>query len=651
MATTKTPRIIRPGDPQPRIEPWWDAEDPETLVRQMYSTVTFIEKDQKRRRDRNLMCMRLYGNMDYMGTGPFSYTRTNSDTLPDNRVKLNICSSMVDTVGAKISKMKPKVTFLTSGGDFSVREKAKKLQKFVIGAFYENDIYTKHKAMFRDSTVWDIGAIKHYIEGRKICSERVFASELYVDLSDAMYGNPSHMYHVKYVDKRMLAKQFPKARTAIMESTGVIAADTALTSQLTLEQNNEYCIVIEGWRKATKKGRNDGRHVIATNKVVLVDEKYSKDYFPFTFDRWSPGLMGFYGQSLVDRLIGNQIEINKMLRVIQRSFHLGSSFKVFLEYGSKVAKEHLNNDIGSIVFYQGTKPDYYVPQTVHAEYFRHLEWLVKSSYEEAGISQLSAQAKLPTGLDGGSGKAIREYNDLETERFILQAQEYESTFMETARIYIDLARDIGDYAVTAESKRFMETINWNEIELQDNEFVMQMFPTSSLPQTPSGRLAYVRELMQDGFVDQSWALSLLELPDLDMFTGLKTAPLDDILETLEQVLYRGRFLTPEPFQNLQLGIDIFQSAYLQARKDNAPEDRLELIRKWIVLAKTMLDQSQQAMAAMQQPPMIPAGEQLRAGRNAMANPMPPIAGGVSNPVGALAAQPTTAPMQQPPAAA
>lgn len=626
-----------------RISSWWAADNELDLARDLYATVSYLDKEQHERRARNLQSMRLYGNMDYVGMGPFAYTRTNSETMPENRVKINIVSSMCDTVSAKISKMKPKVTFLTNGGDFSVREKAKKLQKFVQGVFYENDIFVKHQQMFKDSTIFDIGVLKHFTVGKKIVSERVLPTELYVDQADAMYGQPSHMYHVKFVAKDVLAARYPDKRAAIMESAGSVDDQRFFT---TMDQAREFCVVIEGWRLG-RKG-SPGRHVIATEKAILDDEKWKKDYFPFTFDRWATPLIGFYGQSLADRLTGKQIEINKMLRTIQRAFHLGSSFKVFLEYGSRVAREHINNDIGSLVYYQGAAPTYYVPQTVHPEYFKHLDWLIKGSYDEAGISQLSASSKMPPGIDGSSGKAIREYNDLETERFVLQAQEYEESFLQTAAIYIDLARDLGDYETIAESKRFIETIKWSEIALDDNEFIMQMFPTSMLPQTPTGRLAYVRELMQDGFVDQSWALSLLEFPDIDGYTQLKTAPLDDILDTLEQILYKGKFIVPEPFQDLQTGVSVFQSAYLRARKDNAPEARLELMRRWITLAQGMLDQSKAAMAQTNGSPMIPAGEQLNARANSMANPSGSLSQGVANPVGPATAPPAGGPPSAPP---
>lgn len=612
------------GQAPSRISPWWKADlDEATQVRWLFDTVSYLEKEQQPRRQRNLICLRLYGNLDYVGFGPFQYTRTNAEALPENRVKLNVIGSMVDTVAAKISKMAPKVSVLTSGGDFQVQSQSRYLQKFIGGVFYENKVHPLHRGMFKDSLVFDIGILKHFIRNRRIVTERVLPTEFYVDTADAMYGDPCAVYHVKYVSKEQLMNEYPEKEAGILMSAGSF---NVARNMVSLDEEREFCIVVEAWHKDT--GDGDGIHTICTDKVQLIKEPYKKDYFPFTFQRWTKPLVGFYGQSLADRLMGNQIEINKMLRIIQRSFHLGSAFKVFLEYGSRVSKDHLNNDIGSIIYFSGQPPIFTAPQVVHPEYFRHLEWLVKSCYEEAGVSQLSASSKMPEGIDQGSGKALREYNDIETERFVLQGQEHEASYLRTAEIYVDLARDIKNYPVVAESKRFVEEINFRDIKLKDNEFIMQMFPTSMLPQTPTGRLAYVRELMQDGFVDQNFALSLLEFPDIEGYVGLKTAPLDDIMYTLERILYHGEFLTPEPFQNLELGLSIFQNAYLKARKDKVPDDRLELLRRWITSAQAMKDQQ---VTPPPQQPMIPAGEQLRA-KGQLPNPQGPLAGGASNPL-------------------
>jgi hypothetical protein len=628
----------------PSIWRWWkpSVKKDGDLAKQVFDTVLYIEQDQKDRRERNLRCMKLYSNADLSNLGPYGYSQTNtSPNLPENRVKYNIVTSATDTLSAKISKMKPKVSFLTGGGQFHVQERAKKLEKFTVGAFYANKIYGLHQQCFRDSLIFDLGAIKHYRMDGKICSERVFPFEIYVDAADAMYGKPTHIYHVKFVHKEMLAEMYPDSRAAIMESTGTLDPTSARSS--VNQQEEEYCVIVEAWHlKSNYEDADDGRHVICVEKGVILDEAYDRPTFPFTFMTWSNPIVGFYGQSLCDRLTSNQIEINKMLRIIQRSFHLGSAFKVFLEYGSKVAKEHINNEIGSLVYYSGTKPEFYVPKVVHEEFFQHLEWLIKSSYEEAGISQLSSAAKLPPGIDGGSGKALRTYNDLETERFILTSQSYEASFLETATQYIDLAREAyeagEDLKVTAESKKFVESIKWSEVDLEHDQYIMQMFPTSSLPSTPSGRLAYIQELIQAQIIPPEFALTLLEFPDIEGYAALKTAPLDDLMDTLDQMLYKGKFSPPEPFQNLKLGITTFQSAYLKAKKDGAPDDRLEMIRTWIAMADVMVNPvvpglpvgPQGAPGAPMaplglQPPMDGGGAPPPPGMPPSAPPAPPMA--------------------------
>lgn len=583
---------------------WWTNKD-KSYYADIFAFVSKLDQDQTRRRDRNLRSLALYGNNYVAGLGPNTYNAPGANAqLPENRVKMNIVSSMCDTVSAKISKLKTRVTFLTSGGDFSAQERSKNLQKFIIGAFYQNKVYELHQKGFRDSTIFDLGALKHYIQDDSIKSEWVLATELFVDDADAMYGKPTHMYQVKYVPKTVLESRFPKQAAAIR-----LSAPTFDHRNYAREADQDFVCVIEAWHLPSSPGAKDGRHIICTDQVDLCSEGYTKDYFPFTFFRWSPPVVGFWGQSLAERLTGNQVEINKMLRIIQKSFHLGSSFKVFLEQGSSIAKEQLNNDIGSIINYRGTKPDFYVPQTVHPEYFQHLNWLIKSSYEEAGVSQLSATSKVPAGIDGGSGKALREYNDLETERFVLVAQAYEASFLETARIYIDLAVDMHeqgiDMVVTAESKRFIEKIKWSDIQLNTNQYIMQMFPTSQLPNTPAGRLAYVQELVNAGYIDQDFALSLLDFPDIEAYASLKTAPLDDIMDTLEHLLYKNEYVPPEPFQNLALGIKVMQAAYLKAKKDNAPEDRLENVRRWIAAAQALRQQGQMAEAVNQAPQQNP----------------------------------------------
>lgn len=600
----------------PKNYMWWLC-DKNTSHTDVFAIVNSIHMASGERRERNLRSLRLYGNMDVVGLSPYSFASSVAPTLPENRVKINVVSSMADTVAAKISKIKPRVTFLTSGGNWAAQQNAKKLNKFLLGAFYKNDIYRLHQDGFKDSTIFDVGALKHFINGNQIVTERVLATELYVDDVDAMYGNPRSIYQVKFVHKELLKRLHPKKKASI-----AMASPSFGDSIATKEEMENYAVVIEAWHLPSVPGADDGRHVICTDNDTLIDEPYKRDYFPFTFFRWSKRPIGFWGQSLAERLTGNQVEINKMLRIIQKSFHLGSAFKVFLEHGSRVAKEHLNNEIGSIVYYTGSKPEFYVPQTIHPEYFRHLEFLIQSSYEEAGISQLSATSRKPAGIE--SGRALREYNDIETERFALTSQGYEASFLDSARQYIDLVKEMAedgvDMEVVAESKKFIEKIKWSEIDVENNEYIMQMFPVSMLPHTPAGRLQFVQELVNENYIPREFGLKLLDFPDLENYTAMATASIDDLMAALDSILVKGQYMTPEPFQDLATGIKLFQSAYLRAKTEEVEEDKLELLRIWIESAQALLGKAVQAS----QPPAQPTPEQ-EGSAPAQVQPTPPIA--------------------------
>lgn len=228
------------------------------------------------------------------------------------------------------------------------------------------------------------------------------------------------------------------------------------------------------------------------------------------------------------------------------------------------------------------------------------------------MSQLSAQSKKPSGLD--SGEAIRTYNDIESERFVLSGQQYEQFHLDAAEQMIAAAKDIYEdqrkYQVTFRTKRWVERIDWADIDLDRDQYEMQCFPTSSLPNTPSGRLAAVQEYVQAGFIAREDAQKLLELPDMEAVSSLYNAAVDDIDYTLERMLMADLddedadndnvYAPPEAFQHLALGIRRCQAAYLRAKQEGAPEENLELLRRWMVDAEAMNQDAEPTMAATAQ---------------------------------------------------
>lgn len=586
---------------------WWKKKNNE-LYQSIFAYVRRLDQDQNYRQMDNLRNMRLYGNSEFAGINAYNYMRTETTYNVQNRVTLNIVQSMVDTVVSKIGKGKPRPYFLTDDGDFTLQRRAEKLTKFVEGQFYATEFYEKARQAFTDSCIFGTGAIKIFIdsENSEIKAERVFIDELMVDDTESYYGAPRQLHQRKWIHKDVLAEMFPASKGAIMA-----AASESGEIQEFRNRNGDMLLVIESWHLPSGKGAKDGKHAICIANETLFEEVYDKQYFPFVFFRWNLKPIGFWGQGIAEQLTGLQLEINKILRTIQVSMHLVSVPKIFVEASSKIVTAHLNNKIGGIIKYAGQPPVEGKLGSVPGELFAHLDRLYSRAYEIVGVSQLAAQSTKPSGLN--SGKALRTFNDLESERFMAVNQRYEQAFLDAAKIFVDLSKDIAEvtknYEVKVPGSGFLKTIKWDDVQLSDDQYMMQIFPTSALSQTPAARLQEVQELLQAGFIGKEDGMKLLDFPDLKSFYNMANAGVEDIEKQIEDMIDKGEYQTPEPFQNLQYGITKMQQAYLMYRTQNAPEDRLELLRRWMSDAKELLDKAQAELMEKQQAATMAAAQQ------------------------------------------
>ena len=586
---------------------WWKG-DPKSIFNDVFSYVGYLDRDQSYQSSDNLRYMRLYGNYEMLGLDSYSYTRIETSYNVTHRVTLNVIQSIIDTVASKMSKNKPKPTFLTDGGDWSLQRKAEKLTKFCEGIFSSTEYYKHSINAMKDACIFGTGALKILKENGNIKVERVFIDEIKVDDREAYYSTPRQIHQVKYIHKSVLMEMFPEHKFYI-EQANNSAQDMVVSSKAHLEN---LIKVVESWHLPSGKTKDengkpikhDGLHTICIANKTLFSEEYDKPYFPFVFFRWNEKPIGFWGLGLSEQLQGLQLEINKILRTIQVSMHLCSIPKILVEASSKVVTAHLNNKIGGIIKYAGTPPRYEPLGGVPAELFTHLDRLYERAYEISGVSMLSAQSQKPGGLD--SGKAIREYNDIESERFLEVGQRYERSFIDAAKIIIDMARDLyqenGEFSVKVKGKKFIETIDWSEVDMSEDKFLMDIFPTSALSNTPAGRLQDVQELLQAGFISKEDGLKLLDFPDLESTMSLLNAGVEDIERMIELMIDKGQYQTPEPYQNLEMGIKKCQQAYLKYRANGAPDSRLELLRRWMEDAQGLL---QKAADELNAPPPMP----------------------------------------------
>lgn len=566
-AKTEKPKIVANG------VRWWLSDDSIMPAAIMSQVAAIINADRGRIDSYNTYA-KLYGTWTPTFWNGYQLANSGKPTAPmRDRLTYNIVQSCIDTLTARISQNKPKPMFLTTAGDSKVQRKAKKLDSFCYGLFYENKLYQMLPKIFRDCCIFGEGIIHAYADHGRVKYERVLPYELLVDYLESHYGPEStkSLFRIKNIDRTELSEAFPDKSSDIARmsntSTFISANNRSVSDTVT---------VVEAWRLGSDN--KPGRHVITTENTILFDEDYKDDFFPFAILRYSPRLYGFYSQGMAEQLVPSQVEINRTLISIQRSLYLGGTHKIFVKAGSKIIKSHFDNMIGTIMEYAGdTPPAYVVPQLVQPEIYSHLENMIQKGYQLPGVGQLAASNLKPQGVD--SGKALRAVDDVQIQRFQTVAQMYEQGVVDLANITISVARkayeESGELTVKVPGKRFIQTIDWSDVDLEDDEFSLQIYPVSKLPNDPEGRLATIQEMMQAGLLDPQVGRRLLDFPDLEAEENLYNATADYLHKILDDIVEGDEYVAPAPEDNLQLAKKLVLEYIAQGKLNNLQQDRME----------------------------------------------------------------------------
>lgn len=575
---------------------WFDEDLSESQrAHYLFGLMKTLDANQMGVQQNNLRCLRMYNNQEITGLSIANYvlssTPGNIGVARQNRLTLNVVKSAIDTLVSKLAKDRIAPTFLTSRAPWSKQRQAEKLTKWMKGAFYGARVHEIAPLALRDAAIFGTGAIKVYSENGQIKAERVFPDEMIVDLNDGYYGEPECLYQRRFISRSMMLKRFahdPEKVAIINRAKGVIGHSTFSTT--------DVIQVIEGWKLPNSEGE-EGYHIIATDAGSLVCEEYTRQRFPFAMMRYTVQPVGYWGSGVTEDLLGIQIEINRLAMHIQQAQRLLANPRVFIEEGSSVNINQLTNEIGGIVKFRGTAPVIQAAQTVQPELFNQLNMLYNRAYEIVGVSQLAASSKNPLGANA-SGRALREMTDIQSDRFALTSYQYQQFHLDLSQLFIDEAKSLASQGKPVPSRSFdrkngLESVDWTEIDLPDDEYVQQCFPASALPDQPGARIESIRELMQMGMIDPETAQELLDFPDLDKFTSLAVSPTRVVQRMIEQMIEEGVYIPPEPYLPVDKMQKMAQLYYCDAQVRGMEEDKLDILRQFIDACGLMIKQATQ----------------------------------------------------------
>lgn len=601
---------------------WWHEKSDKDRHSKIVQLVDRIRHDQDYVERDNMTHLRAYSKRDY-------FQDADGNVVPQGAspyLGINATKSAVDTIAAKVTQQDPRPQFKTEGGSWGNRQKARKLQKFVDGVFYATEYHTHLRRAFIDAGIFGTGFMKPYFCGDDLRWERVWPGDVIVDEAAALNGKTQSMFQVMNVPIETLLATYPKKGAEIMASN--LSYKTTRSGLVT-----SLVRVYEAWHLPDSDG-NGGRHTICTNGCTLLDEEYDLPFEPIYALRWSYAQAGYYGHGGVEDITPLQEEMDYIMQRIQVSTHNCANVWLLKHVSDKTPNSQLTNRIASIVEWSGNNPPTLVASKImDQQVFDHVRWLNELVYNVAGVSAMSATSQKPKGIE--SGVALQTMLDIESQRFSQVQKAYEQAVVRCAEMTVALAArkysgGKSDYQVRVDNGKFVETIKWSEVKLDESEYILKVWPTNMLPSSPAGKMEWVERMMQAGLIDSLTGMMLLDFPDVEAHQSLVFSAVKQSLWVVDQVLYEDKDIEPKEWYDLERCIKYMQMGISNAEMEGAPEEVLERGMDFIAKAHAML-----APPAPPMPPMgpQPAGMVPEGSQPVMSEAMPP--GGPAMPPDAM----------------
>jgi len=305
--------------------------------------------------------------------------------------------------------------------------------------------------------------------------------------------------------------------------------------------------------------------------------------------------------------------------------------RIFIEQGSDVQVHHIDNSVAKFIRYRGTMPECITWPAFNPEMYNERERNRSNFYEYLGVSQSMAEASAPTSQTRfDSSEALQEFAGQQDQRLIKFHMKLERAHLEAARHFIELASMLyrgekkKSRSVFYMSRNLIQQIDWSEVDMDKDRFVLQVGASSVLSMTPAARKDKLERWLAEQKITLEQYYSLSGEPDLERLTD-RLAAQQDYFEAEVDKMMRGEARTPSPVANLELGLNIVHDELmhlLSLDEDEEIAQVIDLFMQWLEMAQELMAPTPDPMMANPAAMMAPGGMAAPPG---MTPGMPPMA--------------------------
>ena len=522
----------------------------------------------------------------------------------------NVLAGDVEATHASLITTRPKAKVHTIGGDWSIRQRVKLMNRWSDGEWERLDLHEKMDRQVLDGMVYGAGLIKLSPRHGRPYAERVPRRYVTTDPVEEEHSCVRSLYQYAAKDRASMIALYPDHAKTIEGAKSISELESG-TEAANTERVADLVALVEAWRLPDGSGE-PGRHVICIEGVDLLDEEWKHDRFPFSIFNWGIDPERFFGQGMIERGAGPQSELNELCRVVKESYEGWFPMWLFPEGGKAPTK--MSDELGRGYYFDPAlgPPQYYTPGAVGGEVPGQIAMLEGRVHARVGVSGMDSAGE--ESAHQMSGKARLVQKDTRSIRFGVQGKAYERACRDLQQILMLVANDCADAPGAKpdaldvyEGDKVLELIKFGDARLKkDTVYRVRTEAVSQMADTFSGRLEQVNILQQTGIIEDPARLErLLGEPDLAA-DGDRSQAARDIVDRAIEACLDGEATAAHAYMDTSYAVSRSIQELNLAEMQGAPEDGLEHLRNFIGHVMAIDDKKKQAqIAAMQPPPPDP----------------------------------------------
>ncbi len=502
---------------------------------------------------------------------------------------INVIKSCTDTIVSKMSQATVRPVFNTVGGDYDSRQVAKTLQHLFDVYFDEQHADPKLTRCFRDACVFDYGVM--FLNPDTRTMERVAPWKYFID--PAEYEANAVTEVVKWEKYFPLAKYKDKLDNKSLKQR--LDDNHQLQGKLV-----EYWDLYGGYK--WEFFDNEPLHDPEKLEYEIYDGLYRR---PFVEIWYRQPMKGFSSQSLADDLYEIQRNIDSLMARIDQATRNAILSMGFIPEGTGLKPSMIEN---GWKLYQvpadAQEPKFINPPVIDPQFISELKRNIDLAYEMSGVSQLSATSLKPA--DVISGKAFQTLQDIESDRFNTQLQQYSHFKIDCARVAIDCFPK-GESILENKQVYEGDDLKWGDARAQRKLYTLQFAPADMLSKDPSEKFEQIKILNGMGVIESGDVADFLQIPDFEGAETIAMASKNHVHRIINNAVKNEEY---EYDESVDLN-SLFNETIKQLNAMNAAGDNPKYIDRCKELLLKVNTQQQTLKDYMQPPPPTPPFEPLR----------------------------------------